>query len=401
MTEQSNSDRLSLLFWDGKKARILPQVEHHGRSYQPIELHPSLQRAIRFPRGTVEYSSPEELFAGAASLFERFIGVSVPEAASITTWTATSYFADCMSSPPALLVFSPDRAQAIRLFRLLRALCRRGLLLAGLSRSAVLSLPTLMCPSLLVIQPDLPAPVRTLWNDSSHRGVFIPVGGGAVLDIASSKAIYVGMESRPDTWSDTPFQVALPPAQSGLPQLDDRELEDIANRWQPRLLLYRLRTFRKVRNANCVGTRSLSGEIDPSLAACIDGGSAVRAATLLLQRQEQDARAQRSCDINVVLIEVVWAPSHEKKEITVRRITELTNALLRSRGQRLEFSDVELGWRLRNLGFHRHRNGQGMILQFSREHCVRIHQLARHLGLPLQAFAGCADCSPAEVVAAQ
>ena len=45
----------------------------------------------------------------------------------------------------------------------------------------------------------------------------------------------------------------------------------------------------------------------------------------------------------------------------IRSMRELcsTNALLRSRGETLEYNAEEVGWELRNLGFYRHKTGDG------------------------------------------
>jgi hypothetical protein len=84
--------------------------------------------------------------------------------------------------------------------------------------------------------------------------------------------------------------------------------------------------------------------------------------------------ARRACDVHLAMVEVGWSPAHEDREISITRLADLTNALLRSRGEILEYSPGEIGWKLRNLGF-RHRNGHGMVLQFSRENRILIHRL--------------------------
>ena len=103
----------------------------------------------------------------------------------------------------------------------------------------------------------------------------------------------------------------------------------------------------------------------------------------------------------MAILEVIWAPLHETKEITVNRITELTNALLRCRGEVLEYSAVEIGWKLRNLGLYRHRNGSGMVLRFSREHSLIIHQLAQRFALSLSPASNCPYCVQPETSVAQ
>ena len=118
-----------------------------------------------------------------------------------------------------------------------------------------------------------------------------------------------------------------------------------------------------------------------------------------MQRQHQDAQARRGCDVSVAVVEVIWAASHEGKEITVTQVAEGTNALLRARGETLVYSAVEIGWQLKNLGIDRHRNGSGMVLQFSQANRILIHRLAQRLGLKLSPSTGCANCGQRETLA--
>jgi hypothetical protein len=101
------------------------------------------------------------------------------------------------------------------------------------------------------------------------------------------------------------------------------------------------------------------------------------------------------------MIEVTWAPSHQEREISLSRIAELTSALLRCRGEILEYSAAEIGWKLRNLGFRRHRNGRGMVLRFSLENRLLLHQLAARWSLNLPATSSCSLCSEREAVVSQ
>jgi hypothetical protein len=118
----------------------------------------------------------------------------------------------------------------------------------------------------------------------------------------------------------------------------------------------------------------------------------------LLRSLEQDKDAQRACDVHMAMMEVIWSPSHTDREIGLSRLTELTNALLRSRGEVFEYSANEIGWKLRSLGFHRHRNGQGMVVRFLQETRRLIHELAANWGLNLGKCASCTLCALQESI---
>ena len=208
---------------------------------------------------------------------------------------------------------------------------------------------------------------------------------------------FVGMA---DIWSDGAVHLALPPACPELPTLDEQRQAEIAKRFQPQLLMYRLCNLRRVHesHSNVRQLKFPDTETAHNLAACIqEDPDIAQAIAPILRRQEQDAHVQRGCDVSRAVVEVIWRTLHEQKEITISRITELTNALLRSRGETLEYNSAEIGWKLRNLGFYRHRNGSGMILRPSRENSLVSHQLARRLCLNLPPVHGCADCVQPEV----
>jgi hypothetical protein len=234
----------------------------------------------------------------------------------------------------------------------------------------------------------------TLWHATNFRGLFVPGNADTVVNVTCSKAFFGGMDTPACPWTDASINLALSPAQNHLPRLTQRLQEEIAERYQPQLLMYRLQNFRGVLESRSAAddSKSSNSGIARDLATCFQGQNIVQAVTPLLQSQEQDAAARRGCDINLVITEVIWPLSHEARESSVSEITKLINALLRRRDSILEYSAEEIGWRLRGLGFCRHRNGRGMVLQFSRENILRVHQLAQRFGLNLPAADGCADC---------
>jgi hypothetical protein len=390
---------LVLLLRNAYRKTIAQQIEHSGQKYQPRDLDETIRRTIRFPHDTKSYGSTRKLLRRARELFERHAGLTQPASALMTAWATSSWFQDCLSSPPTLLLSGPDMEHAIVCFRLLHCLCRRPVMLGDLNRNAFLSFASLGA-TLLINQPGLSTRIRDLWTTSNYRGVSV-VGNGRVCSVASSKAVFLGMT---DARSDEGIHFALPPAQCDLSLLDEQQQSAIAEEMQPQLLNYRLRNFDKVRNffASKNGSTFAGTAVARNLVASVLGESEiVESITPFLRRMQEDQIAQRGCFVHLAVIEVAWAPSHENREITVSRLTELANACLRCRGEIWEYSPAEIGWKLRSLGFHRHRNGRGMVLQFSQENRSLLHQLAVRWSLNLRAFADCALCSPPKAVVVQ
>ncbi|MGH9544339.1 MAG: hypothetical protein ACRD23_03905 [Terriglobales bacterium] len=387
-----------LLWWRKHLTKVAPQIEYRGHVYQAVDAEVSLLRAICFPTDAEDYGSAQKLFAKVSELFGRYIGLALPEAALLTAWTCTTWFPECASSPPTLVISGPDMGHGITLLRLLGCLCRRSLVLSDISRSGLVAAMRLK-PTLLVNQPGQ---FRKLWHllgTSNFHGVYVLGNQGRVNNLAGCRAFFVGMEQ---PWNDGALHLALPPARTDLPTLDEPRQVEIAKSFQPKWLMYRLRSLSKVHasHSSVLQLKFPETEMAHNLAACIQGDPEIaQAIAPILQRQDQDAHVQRGCDVNRALVEVVLSSLHEKKECSVSRLAELTNALLRCRGETLEYSPSEIGWKLRNLGLYRQRNGSGMVFRLSRENSQLVHQLARSFNLNLPPVQGCPDCVNQEVIA--
>jgi hypothetical protein len=380
------SDDMALLLWDGRKAKIAKEVEYRGQLYQPIELHHSIRHALRLPHCASSYGSTRQLVGELAGLFERYLGFSASESVLASGWNLMTWVADTTPSPPPLLITGPDMDSAVQVFRLLQCLSRRALLLTDVSASTLRSLPMQLHPTLLVNQPDLSPKVLALLRASNYHGVLVPNNGGAVSDVTCPKALYLALEPAADGWSDSALHLPVSPPEHELPPLGPRELAEITERYQSRLLKFRLRHFAVV--AQSQSTSSLL-----NLPACVEEEpNFAKAIGPILERRKQDAVARRAFDINAVVIEVLWHPCHRRTEIPVAEITQLSNALLHARGEILTYSNEEIGWRLKSFGLYRHRMGTGMVLQFSSEHRWRIHQAARLCGLGLPLVDDCPHC---------
>jgi hypothetical protein len=400
LVSPANACQLQLLFWHKQQKKIAPQIEYHGRLYQVPEAQETLLAAIRFPSHAVDYGTAQKLFSEVCHLFARYIGIAPPEAALLTAWICSTWFADCFSSPPTLIISGPDTGHAIALLRLLACLCRRSLVLADINRGGLLGVMHLQ-PTLLVNQPGQVPKIWNLYSASNFHGVYVPGSQGRVYNLAGSRAFFVGMGN---VFSDGAIHIALSSAHPTLPILNAHLQVEIAQRFQSRLLMYRLRNLRKLRetHATVCQPKFPNTEAAHNLLACIQEQHEIaQAMAPILQRQDHDAQVQRGCDVSRVIVEVIWTPLHERTEIAVSRITELTNALLRCRGETLEYSAAEIGWKLRNLGLYRNRNGSGMFLRPSRDISVVVHRLAARLGLGLSPVAGCVDCVRTEGAVAE
>jgi len=307
---RSAAGDLNLLFWDGQSLLIAPQVEHGGRIYQVQELSASMMQATRLPRGCERYGTDLQLFAELRDGFEERLAFSRSLAEVCTFWVLSTWFSDCVLNPPSLWASGADIDVAADFIALLHCICRRGIKLTGVTRAGFLALPLGFRQSLLVHQPALPRGLQALWCESNFRGLVVPGSKGAALEVASSKAVFLGMFGFAPPPSAGNLVVALFPPSGEVPPLDDRTLNEVADYFQPRLQQYRLDHADGVRESRFTapGLRFPISELARKLGACIPGDAdlALQIVPLL---SGQDDTINR-CNLDYAIVEILWPRLH-------------------------------------------------------------------------------------------
>jgi hypothetical protein len=395
----------NLLLSTGNAITIAPQVEHNGRIYQMQELPPSILQATRLPREPVGYGTIHQLFTELAGTFDQYLAFSKPAAELSTYWALSTHFSDCFWSPPAQWISGADIAQGSDYLNLLHCLSRRALRLTGVTRAGFLSLPMAFGPTLLLNQPSLSRGLRSLLCESNSRGSGIPGNRGTVLDVTSSKAVFVGMDGLPPSPSAGNLHVFLFPPDHEVPPLDERVLNATADYFQPRILQYRLDHAQRVRESRFVApdlrfpTRELAGK----LGACIQGDAELALKVIPLLRPQDDMVDR--CNLDCAIVEVLWPRVHRATgdiaAASMRIEAELmpeVNTFLLSCGETRQYSREEIGKRVSERGLTRKSTNAGTLLLLDRQTSLRVHQLARTYGIGTR-MPGCPHCQPAETAA--
>ena len=394
----SHLDKPNLLLWRGRKANIGPRVEHGGCTYEAPKLDPILWRAMRLPAGCRDYGSARALFDGIRNLFQRHLGLPESESGLIASFAISTWLADRLPSAPGLTISGPDEELGVDVLLLLSCVCRHPFLLAALTPAAFRSLPMELALTLLLVQQDLKANMQILLRSSRYHGMHLAGNRGRVVDRYGATAIFCGNEAAVNHLGGGAIHVSLPPSQSQSCALDEHALNEIANHFQPRLLMYRLKSSGKVRESQ-VDVSELTfatGRLARTLAACFPEDSELARDTVrLLGPQDEDARLQRANSIECAIVEVLLGFIHEQKltEMKVWDLADLANCLLRSRGEILEYSAEEVGWKLKGLDLVRHRTSSGSQIQFDRQTSQQVHRRARAYGLGSLRVETCSECA--------
>jgi hypothetical protein len=396
----SELNKPDLLLWNGSKTTVGPQVEHGGCIYEAPELPPGLYRATRFPARCDDYGSARRLFESITDLFNHHAALPERESGLATCFSISTWLADSLPSAFSLTISALYQELGIDVLRLLSCLCRHPLMLAEVTPGGFRSLPMHFSLTLLLSQQELSPSMQRLLRASSHRGLHLPGNRGGVIDLYGPKAIFCGNDAALDVLGGGVIHISAAPSQLRSSALDERVLNEIANAFQPRLLMYRLKNSGKGRESPVdvsnftFATRPLAR----ALAACFpEDPELARDAVQLLRPQDEEVRGLRARDVNCAIIEILCGLVHDGKqrEVRVDELAELVNALLRSRGEILEYSAEEIGWKLRNLNIPRHSSSSGRNVLLGIDTSESVHRLARAYDLPCsqRVKAGCPDCN--------
>lgn len=396
-----SSPKPDLLLWNGNKVRIAYRVNHNNCTYEAPELSPSIFRATRFPRKCGRYASIRDLFDEISDLFARYPHCPDRESRLLAFFGLSTWLADSLPTSPALEICG-DQRRGLEVLRLLHCVCRHPLLLGEITAGGLLSLPLHLRFTFLINQSAMTPRMRRMLCASAHRDLYFP-NRGVLLDLFGPKAVALGVDDDPNILGEEAIRVFLEPAPTFV-SLNARLQDEIASHFQPRLLMFRLNNLARVRESQIDFPEfaSPTRQLARTLSACLSEDRELLFEVMrLLRTQDQDWREQRASAIQCLIVEVLLGLIHqgETRDIPVHRISDLANALSRSRGGRLDYGAEETGWKLKTLGLVRHRTSSGSQLLLDGDTSRVVHRLARLYELPAarEAAENCPECTKVTV----
>jgi hypothetical protein len=397
LVESSSGAGVELCRWDGESFEIRSQFQEAGTIYKAGYLHPSILEATRLARGPAEYGHAGKFFWRIVDLFRHYMGFSREVAASISRAVFGTWFPDCCASPITLCITGMDMSQVMRLFRLLHILCRHPLMVASLSPN----LPFYLHPTLLVNVPRMSARAGDFWRTTNYRGTFVLGPRGTMRNIACAKVVFCETEAARRAWAPEALHIALPPTGQDFASLSELEEAQLAAGHLPQLLMFRLRSLSLLYQSEGSSCQPRFAGFPPGRdlpASIAEDPEILEALTLVREAHEMDLQASRALDPHPAIVQAVWVPAHEEKEISTAEITKRVYALLGRRGEIFRYNSLEIGWKIRNLGLSSRHNGTRRVLRFSRETRRRVHQLAAQFGLRLPKIGDCDDCKGTQLI---
>jgi hypothetical protein len=391
-----------LLVWDGAQSRIGPSLKrtfrpNHDRTYYPPELHPSIWRAMRFPSSIANYISTRKLFEEICSVITKFTLLGDNLTRIATNCVLASWFADCTITPVCLAITGLRSTQGSQLFRLLSGFYYHSLLLGDCSLLNLSGIPMEFHPSLFIEYYQSSSQTENLLRALNHQGYV--ARKGQLIQFSCSRVVcgYTGLNSGLDGASRIDVPVA--PTVEGLPIIDRQRLEQIANEFQPQLLMYRLKNHTKVATSefDVPGFLSPVREVARTLGACVPNERELQQDIRdFLNGSNEEAKADSSINLDAAVVEALLSFCHREDglgRIFIGELTRLVNSLLEQRGELWKVQPRAVGHRLKLLGLTTTRldqTGRGILLNDAIQ--ARIHSLADDYLIQQDKVAQCQYC---------
>src|ERR1700739_1275571 len=401
--------QLKLLFWKGEVAKILPRIKIDRKTgsgseadrqtviLEPEDLNPTFLRAMIFPSGAVSFGSTQQLLVEICGVIKQFTDLGNDHALLAAHSVLASWFVDATDLPVSLVIYGPDCHQGQRLFRILSCLYRRALLVGEINLASLCTLPIDFSPSLFIERYDHSPQIEKVIRATRMHG-YVPAKG-KLISTRCATVIY----------SDEPLNGAIPDLSSveipvsrtglRLPPLNKQMQQSIAETFQSKLLMYRLKNRAQVLNSTFDSAASISSVTDlvQSLGACVvDAPDRQADVVRLLEKKDKEVNEDCCLDLRVTVLEAMLSLCPPKKEsVYVSEVAKEANSILERRGEWFVMTARSVGSKLRVMGLATGRvgaEGRGILLK--REIQRRIHRLALENKLPLQPSGQneCSDC---------
>jgi hypothetical protein len=375
--------------WTDGPSNMSREFQYHNAPYVPSESAGVIRHLPSIP---VPYGSTKKLFSGVAQFIRKYSGLDADKADVFAFFSIASFFNDCQSLAPSLLLFGSP-IHAVSTLRILGCTCRHPILLAE-SRIGGLP-PELRHPTRLICQTDAPL--------DRHLAAFqfagFSMGGSERQNINGATAIYAGEAELKSAFA----QVCLEfPVLSRGPSFSvhDEELEILTiTRMQNQLLAYRLENYSKVK-ASRFDVPEFSGftrEFARTLGSCIvDAPDLQKRLIDLLRPHDEADRAECTTELQAVVLEALVVCCHERRaSVHVGEITSLANAILTRSSESVQLRPKQVGATLKKVGIRTMRlDAAGRGIYLLNDACQRIHDLGHMFGIATlrEGLPGCCYC---------
>lgn len=367
-----------LVYWDGVRALIQPAVEHGGRLYVAAPLSPELEEALVQPTHIEDHVSTESLLTDLRNEIRTNTGLGESASQLLAIFFMATWVGDCLPEVPSLNVSSSAGGYLI-IADLASVFCHRAIRVIESSTTQLAALPAKLSPTLILQQPAGPSLARILKVTSQRYPALL---GGEIVRMPAATIV---LTTEPIDVATPVLKIELPLTAGSYRRLLPVEARALAERFQPRLLDYRLREYERVANSQ-FDRPALNPEtriLARILGAAMEAASSLHPQLLeALRAYDEQRKVELSQQTAAFVIEALLVAIHENRSaITTGEITELTNAVLLGRGEKQQLSPKKVGSMLRKLKIFAERQAMGYKLALTTALGCQVHDLANTYGV--------------------
>ena len=378
---------------------MVPSIEHAGTLYVPPDPMQALHSQIILPDGVRPCREPAALIADIVETLAKFIEADRELLVLLASVVLCTWFPDCFEAAPYVWIVGPLGSAKTKLLKLLSCMCRRALLVGDVRAGSFYTLTDSYNPTLLVDELDLDdrtsADILRLLRTGTVAGV-PAVRNGKLFSTYGLKIIASRDVPRDAALLSRCVIVSMLPSRKETQTLDDIAMRQIAQQFQPELLMFRFTNYSSVKNFRLPSSAlqdftSRLKQVALALVASIRGDADSEAIVLsALRERDRAAKIERALEPEWLTEENLFRLIHEGPihSILVGGIAASINEKLKFRGEDFRISARKVGSVLKSLGLKTETLGSlGRGLLFAPATRRQIHGVARQLGISRRTIA--------------
>jgi hypothetical protein len=356
------SIRVSVVLWRpaGPTLQYESSTYFRGKRYFVPELPPALSESLLLPTGLEDYGSTRDLFNSIRDLLRQYLTLFKNQDELLAYWCIASWFPDVLDFIPRLTITGP-RFAADLLFRVLRCVSRRPVLLAGVNSAVLKAIPiNELMPTLLIRESWLNRRKAELLDASDQKNYFV-ASGTDLRQSYCAKCVYLAGDQNSQALVPDGIHVHLGDIRLPSFQLPtDQETESFQNK------LFRYRSLHhdriKFSGFTAEGLLPELRAVAQQLGSAIVGDDDLQKRIIdVLQEKSEQARVDRSSGLKAMVLRAVLFHCHqdEQPQAFAREIAASVNRIYSEEGESVKVSSETVGHVLKSLGLYSRRLGNG------------------------------------------